>query len=151
MKNWTRFSRRASLMVGLLACAPTLVAAQEDGYAPIVLQLPATPRAAVLGNVVGARDIEAIFGNPAMIGVAAGTVAGFARYDAATLLSLASGSSLGPFSVGIGAQYLDATAFSDRLPLSSYSLCRKDTCRSRAPSVPWGFRRASGARATARR
>jgi hypothetical protein len=106
----------------LLPLVPAVVTAQADRYAPIVLQLAATPRAAVLGNVAAARDIEAIFGNPAMLGVVGGTVTGFARYGAATLLSVASSNSLGSFSVGIGAQYLDAQAPSDRLPLWTYAL-----------------------------
>lgn len=96
--------------------------AQADRYAPVVLQLPATPRAAVLGSTTAARDIEAVFSNPAMVGVASGTVVGGARYDAATLLSLASSASLGSFSVSIGAQYLDAHAPGDRLPFWSYAL-----------------------------
>src|SRR5512134_1182694 len=81
--------------------------AQADRYAPTVLQVAPTPRAATLANTTAARDIEAIFGNPAMVGVAVGTVAAVGRYDAATHVTLASSSSLGPFSVGIGAQYLD--------------------------------------------
>lgn len=96
--------------------------AQADRYAPTVLQLTATPRAATMGSVTAARDIEAIFGNPALVGVAGGTVAGFSRFDAATHLVIASSSSLGPFSVGIGAQYLDALSQQNGLPYWSYSL-----------------------------
>jgi hypothetical protein len=110
----------------LLACAALLVAAplsaQSDRYAPVVLQLPATPRAAVLGAGPGMRDIETLFSNPARVGISAGTVAGVARYEAGTLVSMASATSLGAFSVGIGAQYLDANADIPRLPFWSYSL-----------------------------
>ena len=81
--------------------------AQADRYAPTVLQIAPTPRAATLASTTAARDIEAIFGNPAMIGTAVGTVVASGRFDAATMLTLASASSLGPFSVGIGVQYLD--------------------------------------------
>jgi hypothetical protein len=42
-----------------------------------------------------------------MVGVAPGTIAAVGRFDAATQLTIASATSLGPFSVGIGAQYLD--------------------------------------------
>ena len=66
-----------------------------------------TPRASTFGRAAAARDIEAIFGNPALVGVAVGTVAAFGRFEAATHVTLASSSSLGPFSIGIGAQYLD--------------------------------------------
>jgi hypothetical protein len=98
------------------------VEAQADRYAPTVLQIAATPRASTFGNVTAVRDIEAVFSNPAMVGVAAGTVTGFGRFGAATHLMLASSTSLGPFSVGIGAQYLDAWSQSNELPYWSYSL-----------------------------
>jgi hypothetical protein len=117
-----RHAEGGLLVAGCLLLTPLIAQAQADRYAPVVLQLAATPRAAVLGNVAGARDIEAIFGNPAMVGAVGGTVSGLARYGAATLLGIASSSSLGPFSVGIGAQYLDAHAQADRLPLSSQAL-----------------------------
>ena len=106
----------------LIALIPAVVRAQADRYAPTVLQLAATPRSATFGSVTATRDIEAIFNNPAMVGVAVGSVAGFGRFDAATHLTLASASNLGPFNVGIGAQYLDALSQTDRLPYWSYSL-----------------------------
>ena len=96
--------------------------AQADRYAPTVLQVAPTPRAATFASATAARDIEAIFGNPAMVGVAVGTVVGMGRFDAATQLTLASSASLGPFSVGIGAQYLDAFTQGFALPYSSYAL-----------------------------
>lgn len=96
--------------------------AQADKYSPVILHLPATPRASVLGNGAGVRDIDAIFSNPALAGLNAGTIAGFARYDAATMVTLVSSSSLGAFNVSIGAQYLDAHADVVRLPFWSYSL-----------------------------
>ncbi len=118
----TRRSTKVAVVLAALAMPGGVVRAQADRYAPVVLQLPATPRAAVLGATTAARDIEAIFSNPAMIGVASGTVVGGARYEAATLLSLASASSLGSFAVAVGAQYLDAHAPGDRLPYWSYAL-----------------------------
>lgn len=109
-------------VAGCIALFPLTVAAQADRYAPTVLQLAATPRAATLASTTAARDIEAIFGNPAMVGVAAGTVVGLGRFDAATQLTLASSASLGPFSVGIGAQYLDHFSQNIALPYWSYAL-----------------------------
>lgn len=97
---------RTGVAACLLATAGS-AAAQADRYAPTVLQIAPTPRAATLANTTAARDIEAIFGNPAMVGTAVGTVVASGRFDAATMLTLASASSLGPFSVGIGVQYLD--------------------------------------------
>lgn len=93
----------AACLLGTVSSA----AAQADRYAPTVLQIAPTPRAATLASTTAARDIEAIFGNPALVGVAVGTVVASGRFDAATHLTLASSSSLGPFSVGIGVQYLD--------------------------------------------
>jgi hypothetical protein len=114
--------RNIAISMVVICLAGRGAAAQADRYAPIVSQLPATPRASVLGTVAGARDIEAIFGNPALVGTASGIVAGTARYGEATLLSIASASSLGTFSVGVGASYLDGHATSDGLPLWSHAL-----------------------------
>ncbi len=110
------------LGAGCVGLLPARAQGQADRYAPTVLQLPATPRAATQGALAGARDVESIFGNPAQVGFATGTVVGFGRYEAATHLSLASASSLGNFNVGIGAQYLHAFSPADRIPLSSYVL-----------------------------
>jgi hypothetical protein len=76
-----------------LALIPRLAFAQQDRYAPTVLQIAPTPRAATLANTAAARDIEAIFGNPAMVGVAAGTIAALGRFDAATQFTIASATS----------------------------------------------------------
>ena len=84
--------RVAACLLGTAASAE----AQADRYAPTVLQIASTPRAATLANTTAARDIEAVFSNPAMVGVAVGTVVASARFDAATMLAFASSSSLGP-------------------------------------------------------
>ena len=60
-------------LAAVLALVPGVAQAQRDRYAPTVLQVAPTPRAATLASTAAARDIEAIFGNPAMVGVAAGT------------------------------------------------------------------------------
>ena len=117
---------RDSAAYGLLIATCMLVAVpaqgQADRYAPTVLQIAPTPRTATFGSNTAARDIEAIFSNPAMVGVAAGTVVGVGRFDAATHLAVASTSSLGPFSVSIGAQYLDYQSQTNGLPYWSYAL-----------------------------
>ena len=115
VQSWVR-------VAGCIVLFPLAVAAQADRYAPTVLQLAATPRAATLASTTAARDIEAIFGNPAMVGVAPGTVAGAGRFDAATHLTLASSSSLGPFSVGIGALYLEHFSQGSALPYRGNAL-----------------------------
>ena len=110
----------------LLIAACMLVAVpaqgQADRYVPTVLQIAPTPRTATFANNTAARDIEAIFSNPAMVGVAAGTVVSVGRFDAATHLTVASTASLGPFSVAIGAQYLDYESQTVALPYWSYAL-----------------------------
>lgn len=110
------------LAATLVVAVPAALHAQADRYAPVILQLAPTPRAAVLGATMATRDIDALFGNPALVGVVSGSVAGGARYDAATLLTIASAASLGTFSVGVGAMYLDGMAHADRVPLWSHAL-----------------------------
>lgn len=116
---------RATAACCLLLAACMLVTGpahgQADRYAPTVLQLAPTPRAATFGSTTVARDIEAIFGNPALVGVAPGAVVGMGRFDDATHLALASSTSLGPFSVGIGAQYLAASTQLLTLPSANWS------------------------------
>jgi hypothetical protein len=110
------------LVAGCMTLLPSRVDAQADRYAPTILQIAPTPRAATLASTTAARDIEAIFANPAMVGVAVGTIVSLGRFDAATQLTLASSASLGPFSVGIGAQYLDHVSQNIGLPFWSYAL-----------------------------
>ena len=110
------------MVVAALVVAPLHAGAQADRYAPTVLQIAPTPRAATFGSVAAVRDIEAIFTNPSLVGVANGTIVGAGRFEAATHLVLASSTSLGAFNIGIGAQYLDASSQTNALPYWSYSL-----------------------------
>jgi hypothetical protein len=112
---------RVCLSAAVATLLPLAAHAQADRYAPSVLQLAPTPRAATFGSTAVARDIEAIFGNPALLGVAPGTVAGVGRFDAATQLTIASSASLGPFNVGIGAQHLTASTALAGLPRDNWS------------------------------
>lgn len=119
----TRNAECSALIAGcLMVLTPTVAHAQADRYAPTVLQVAPTPRSATFASNTAARDIEAIFANPAMVGVAPGTVVSAARYDAAGQLTVASSTSLGPFSVGIGASYLAHESQSNALPYWSYAL-----------------------------
>ena len=106
----------------LIALMPTVARAQADRYAPTVLQIAPTPRMSTFGSGTAARDIEAIFSNPAMVGAAVGTIVGMGRFDAATQLTLAHSAALGPFNVGIGASYLDFQSQTAALPFWSYAL-----------------------------
>lgn len=103
----------------LLASVPA--AAQEENYAPLVLQLPATARATGLGGaVVAVRDVDAIFGNPALVGVASGTTISLTRFSRhAGMGALAASSSLGVFNVGIGVQFVDFESTSFGIPVGS--------------------------------
>ena len=62
------------LLAAFCLTIPASLAAQADIYAPTVLQIAPTPRAATFGSVTAVRDIEAIFNNPALVGVAPGTI-----------------------------------------------------------------------------
>lgn len=100
-------SRHAVALLALLGSIPA--EAQEERFAPLVLQLPATARATGLGGaVVALRDLDAIFGNPALAGVASGTVVSLTRFSRyARMGAAAASSSLGAFNAGIGVQLVD--------------------------------------------
>jgi hypothetical protein len=115
-QSWVRI---AGCMISLVS---TIAHAQADRYAPTVLQIAPTPRASTFGSATAARDIEAIFANPAMVGAAVGTIVGMGRFDAATQLTMAHSAALGPFNVGIGASYLDFQSQVQALPFWSYAL-----------------------------
>jgi hypothetical protein len=92
---------------------------QSRDYAPMVLQLPASARALALGDAwVGARDVDAVFYNPAQLaGGRAGTVASLERYGgASTAGSFATLLPLGPVGMGVGAQMIDFGTLSSRYP-----------------------------------
>jgi len=104
---------RARLLI-LAACsfAPSVAAAQAAGFGPIVLQLPASTRAIGFGNAyVGVREPEAIFYNPAQLGVRPGVAISAERYGSvATAGAFASTYVFGPVGFGVGAQMLDFQA-----------------------------------------
>ena len=73
--------RARSAVFVLWVFAPAAVGAQALGFGPIVLQLPASTRALGFGNVyVGVREPEAIFYNPAQLGVRPGVALSVERY-----------------------------------------------------------------------
>lgn len=89
--------------------APGAAGAQAQGFGPIVLQLPASARAVGFANAyVGVRDPEAVFYNPAQLGVRPGVALSVERYGSvATAGALASTYVFGQFGFGIGAQMMD--------------------------------------------
>ena len=100
-------ARRAVFAV--LCLVPAVAHAQAVGFGPIVLQLPASTRAIGFGNAyVGVRDPEAVFYNPAQLGVRPGVAMSVERYgDVGTAGAIASSYVFGPIGFGIGAQFLD--------------------------------------------
>ena len=91
---------------------------QASGLGPIVLQLPASTRAIGFGNAyVSVRDPEAIFYNPAQLGVRPGVALSAERYaSTATAGAIASSYVFGPVGFGVGAQFLDFDAASPLYP-----------------------------------
>lgn len=97
---------------------PAAVRAQASGVGPVVLQLPASTRAIGFGNAfVAVRDPEAVFYNPAQLGVRPGVAISVGRYrSAATAGAVATTYVFGPVGFGIGAQFLDFDVASPTYP-----------------------------------
>ena len=83
-----------------------------------MLQLPASARAIGFGNAyVAVRDPEAVFYNPAQLGVRPGVALSVERYGSvATAGAVATTYVFGPIGFGIGAQLLDFDAASAGYP-----------------------------------
>ena len=99
---------RFAVLVAVLV-APVIAQAQAAGFGPIVLQLPASTRAIGFGNAyVGVRDPEAVFYNPAQLGVRPGIAISAERYgSSATATSFTNTFVFGTFGFGLGVQHLD--------------------------------------------
>ena len=110
--------RVRSAVFALWVLAPGAAGAQAIGFGPIVLQLPASTRALGFGNAyVGVREPEAVFYNPAQLGVRPGVALSVERYGSvATAGAFASTYVFGPFGFGVGAQLLDFHAASAGYP-----------------------------------
>ena len=108
--------RSFTLAAGLFV--PVMAGAQAAGFGPIVLQLPSSARAIGFGDAyVGVREPEAVFYNPAQLGVRPGVALSAERYGStAAAGAFASTYVFGRFGLGIGAQMLDFRANSDAYP-----------------------------------
>lgn len=108
------FASAGSTLLGLLALtrvlSPSLALAQET--APLVLRIPASPRAAAIGNAyAGVRGSDVVFGTPAAIALVTGVFASVARYgSASTLGSAASATAIGRVGIAFGVLWLDYDA-----------------------------------------
>ncbi len=101
--------RARSVVAAALCLAPVVARAQAEGFGPIVLQLPASTRAIGFGDAyVGVREPEAVFYNPAQLGVRPGVAISAERYGSvSTAGAIASTYVFGKFGFGLGAQMLD--------------------------------------------
>ncbi len=102
---------------------------QRERYAPLILKLPATARLLSLGGAqVALRDVDAVFGNPALVGTATALAFGAERYaSGATAGQFASSSIIGPLGIGVGVQLLDAGPRYGTFPARSEVLTRENT------------------------
>jgi len=109
-------SRFVAVAAGCLV--PFMAHAQAAGFGPIVLQLPASTRAIGFGNAyVGVREPEAVFYNPAQLGVRPGVAMSAERYGSvSTAGAFASTFVFGRFGFGLGAQMLDYRALGPAYP-----------------------------------
>jgi hypothetical protein len=100
---------RCGVALALLIAVPHADAsAQDERYAPIVLQLPASTRAIGLGGAFTAlRDIESIFSNPAFAGSVTGAAASVERFYASSAGSVAATLSAGTVGTAVSAQVLN--------------------------------------------
>ena len=102
------YSALCSLVTAVSLChRPNSVEAQET--APIVLRVPASPRAFGMGDAFAAgAGSDAVFYNPAQIGRTTGIFATASRYSgASTQAALASSTALGRWTFAAFAQWLD--------------------------------------------
>ncbi|QJR34565.1 hypothetical protein [Gemmatimonas groenlandica] len=121
----------ASVCAGALASSAQAQAPasdQRERYAPLILKLPATARVMSLGGAQAAlRDVDAVFGNPALVGTATGLAFGAERYaSGATAGQFASSSTIGPLGLGVGVQLLDAGPRYGTFPATSEVLTREN-------------------------
>jgi hypothetical protein len=108
-------------VMAAVSLAPVTAAAQATGFGPIVLQLPASTRAIGFGNAyVAVRDPEAVFYNPAQLGVRPGVAISAERYGStATAGSFTSSYVFGPLGFGLGVQHLDYDIVGDGYPAAA--------------------------------
>lgn len=98
----------AVVLAATVSAAPTMANAQSVGEGPLVLRLPASARAASMANVgIASNDGDAMFYNPGMLASSRGTAISLQSFgEAATAGSMATTSTSGSLTLGIGAQYL---------------------------------------------
>lgn len=99
---------RSSVIAAFFA-ATAAVHAQAPDAAPLALLLPASTRAAALGNAwVAGRDEYVLFYNPAQLVASSGFGVSFGRYASGnTMATLATATTVGPVTLGWGVQAVE--------------------------------------------
>jgi hypothetical protein len=94
------------LSYSILASLPLLLNAQAPENGPLLLLLPASPRAVAFGNAwVAGRDESVVFYNPAQITPTNGFGLSYSRYDdAGQVGTFAYGVTVGRYTFGLGAR-----------------------------------------------
>ena len=89
--------------------------AQRAPEGPLVFRVPASARAAAIGNVgISLTDGDALFYNPAQVLVQRGLAASVQRYGAGAVAgSMGTATTVGPLTLGVGVQHLRFHAASD--------------------------------------
>jgi hypothetical protein len=119
-----RFHRVKRLTLALLCVTASLPAAAQDaGYGPLALTLPASTRMLAMGDIgVAGRDDDVIFYNPAQLAVARGTSFSLARLsETARGGALSNVLRVGPGAIGFGVDYLEY-----QLTPASYPITKGD-------------------------
>jgi len=148
-------TRTLSVMAALIVAVAAPVQAQRERHAPLVLQLPATARTLAMGGLTAAtRDVESVFGNPALVGGSNALSLSLGRYaSGASTGHLATAMNVGMLGVGVGMALLDAPQLVAGRALTSDVLtdeghvAASNMAATVAASLAWkGFRWGAAAR-----
>lgn len=110
-------------VLALSAALPAIGLAQDDRYAPLVIQLPTGARPLSMGGWnASTRDVDAVFGNPAYAGTMTSTSLSLARYAAGVNAgTLSNHTTIGVIGIAIGATYLDYGALTPRIDSTAFA------------------------------
>ncbi|MEP7383947.1 MAG: hypothetical protein ABI910_19860, partial [Gemmatimonadota bacterium] len=111
----------ALALTAVLTVTPCQAWAQRERYAPLVLQLPVSARTLAMGGLTAAtQDVDAVFGNPALVGGNNTMSLSGGRYPGgASTGHLATAMNVGSLGIGVGVAMLDAPSLTSTFPLRS--------------------------------
>lgn len=148
-------ARTLSVVAALTIAVAAPLQAQRERHAPLVLQLPVTARTLAMGGLTAAtRDVESVFGNPALVGGSNALSLSLGRYaSGASTGHLATAMNVGMLGVGVGMALLDAPQLVAGRALTSDVLtdeghvAASNMAATVAASLAWkGFRWGAAAR-----